>query len=360
MFDRGVSRSECPAVNQDDNLKKKILFLAKSDRQGASTRYRVYHFQSLLEGAGFDTQIIPQAHSSNKITRPLRRFREFSVLFQHALEADIIFIQKRLFPLSFLRKLSASGKPIVFDYDDAIFTTPSGTRSAWTRSRVIRRLRQTFEVSSLVFAGNKFLAEFASQFADRVVILPTAIDLAKYKTKDVSQTDRINLGWIGSKVNFRYLRTLENVLAQLDGKIPDLSLTVVSDGEFLVSNMRVDNRSWSEESEMRDLHCFDVGLMPLEDDVWTNGKCALKALQYMAAGIPAVCSAVGANCEVIRDGVNGFLCSSEQDWIATLERLASHPGLREEIGLRGRRTVEDQYSLQVVAEQMIQNLRTLV
>jgi glycosyltransferase involved in cell wall biosynthesis len=103
---------------------------------------------------------------------------------------------------------------------------------------------------------------------------------------------------------------------------------------------------WTAETETEELAYFDIGVMPMPDDEWARGKCALKALQYMAMGIPTVCSAVGANCEVIQHGKNGLLASTNEEWLASLELLIEQAELRRRLGEMGRRTVEERYSKQ--------------
>jgi glycosyltransferase involved in cell wall biosynthesis len=121
----------------------------------------------------------------------------------------------------------------------------------------------------------------------------------------------------------------------------------------------VENVSWSLATETKDILSFDVGIMPLRDDAWSRGKCAFKALQMMALGIPVVASPVGANREVIQDGVNGFLADGAEEWAARLSSLAESPKLREEIGQRGRGTAISRYSLKGAGEELASAIRRL-
>jgi len=107
------------------------------------------------------------------------------------------------------------------------------------------------------------------------------------------------------------------------------------------------------ESEIEDLHSIDIGLMPLPDTEWTRGKCAFKAIQYMASGIPVVASPVGITPDLIQHGVNGLLASSSDDWFRELERLICDPELRGRIAVAGRKTVEQSYSLEKWAPRFV-------
>jgi len=142
------------------------------------------------------------------------------------------------------------------------------------------------------------------------------------------------------------------VLGRLAGELPDMKLLVVSDRDYGMDGVYVENRRWSEATELDDLLDMDIGLMPLSDDDWTRGKCALKALQYLACGIPAVCSPVGANVEVISPGIEGFLPADESDWFNALLELSSDHEKRNAMGTAGIAKVSRDYSLEAVSRRL--------
>ena len=117
---------------------------------------------------------------------------------------------------------------------------------------------------------------------------------------------------------------------------------------------------WSLDAEVQLFNTCDVGVYPLLDDEWSRGKCGFKAIEFMACGVPVVAAAVGVNCEIIQDGVNGFLASSEDDWIDKLGRLLTDRDLRHQLGAAGRRTIEERYSLRVHAPALAATLRGVV
>jgi glycosyltransferase involved in cell wall biosynthesis len=95
------------------------------------------------------------------------------------------------------------------------------------------------------------------------------------------------------------------------------------------------------------LRQFDIGIMPLPDAPWERGKCGYKLIQYMACGLPVVASPVGANVEIVENGVNGELAGTSLEWEQALERLVGDAVLRGRMGRAGRRRVEAHYSVQV-------------
>lgn len=339
-------------------MRRKILFLTIADRMGASSRYRVFNYLPMLEAEGFQSEVIVPALKGKGVHRILGRRDEESHLLQRAKEADLIFIQKRLFTAGFIDRLRRTRIPIVFDFDDAIYTSPKGDWSAITRSKVRRRLAKVLSGSDAVIAGNRHLSDFACKYNERVEVLPSAIDLTHYRLKEQPGEGNLVLGWMGSKVNHPYLASLESMFRELSKENLPLTLRVVSDLDFELTAIPVENRRWSEETELEDLLSFDIGLMPLADDEWTQGKCALKALQYMAAGLPAVCSAVGANHDVIEHGRDGFLCRRDSDWTQALVQLAKDKDLRRDMGRRARRTVEKSFSTREIGHRLVELLRS--
>jgi glycosyltransferase involved in cell wall biosynthesis len=89
--------------------------------------------------------------------------------------------------------------------------------------------------------------------------------------------------------------------------------------------------------------------MPLYNTEVEQGKCAFKAIQYMALGIPSVVSPVGANCKVVDDGINGYWADSDTDWYNTLEKLITSYELRNKMGIEAKEKICNQYSVNATA-----------
>ncbi|MEW6163753.1 MAG: glycosyltransferase [Pseudomonadota bacterium] len=281
-------------------------------------------------------------------------WHEHSQIAALAQEARTVFIQKRLLPEEQILSLARS-RPLVFDFDDAIFTSPSGNRSFLAQRRVESRLRQVLSAARLVIAGNRYLAEYAGQYASEVMILPTVVDVDRYPIKNHVAKEEVVIGWIGHSVNHPYLAALADVLQEVARSFR-IRLLVVSDRDLDVPGLQVENRRWSEASEVGDILDMDIGVMPLPDDPWSRGKCGLKAIQYMAAGIPVVCAAVGANVEIVRHGVDGYTASSFEDWAVGLSVLCKDHQRRMQLGLAARERVEASYSFRMAAPLMIHAL----
>src|SRR5262249_2277955 len=161
--------------------------------------------------------------------------------------------------------------------------------------------------------------------------IPTSVDTQLYRSvRKNGANARVIVGWTGSSVSQTHLEMFAPLLRELLAR-RSVELHVVSNREPILPEMPFVWRPWSPESEVAEIAQFNIGIMPMPDDQWARGKCALKILQYMALGIPTICSAVGANCEVIQHGVNGMLAKTPEEWLGCFESLIDNPELRAKL-----------------------------
>lgn len=239
-------------------------------------------------------------------------------------------------------------KKIIYDFDDAIWLTDKDKESAWARffrwrSKVASLCKWSWKVS----CGNEYLAQFSRQFNNSVVINPTTIDAKNIHvpTGKTYGNEHVTIGWTGSHSTLKYLETIVPVMQALEGKYQQVQFLVIADRDPALPLQRYQFVKWRKESEISDLAAMDIGIMPMRDDAWTRGKCGFKALQYMALQIPAVISPVGVNKEILKSGVEGFLCESPDEWFRALEDLTLNPERRKQMGSKGRQKVIGSYSV---------------
>ena len=295
--------------------------------RAASVRYRVLQYLPFLEQAGIRTTLVSWPTAGDE-------------------EPDypVCWIQKRLLGLGKVRALARRHK-LVFDFDDAIWTSEKGDWSLFTRLRTKARLASVLKHSAVVLAGNDYLADYARRYNGNVVVVPTVVDTALYPARQHADTRVVTLGWVGHSVNFKYLAAVGDAIRRLAAVRP-VRLLVVADQDFRADGIEVENRRWTEATEIGHILEMDIGLMPLADDEWTRGKCGFKAIQYMAAGIPPVASPVGVNARIIDAGTDGCLATSQQEWFDALTLLCGDAGLRQRLGDAARRKIQSRYSLQ--------------
>lgn len=264
---------------------------------------------------------------------------------------DFIFIQREAFMTGntyFEKRLAKSGKPLIYDFDDAIWLldeNDANRRLAFLKNP--GKIAKIIALSDQVVAGNNFLAEYAQQYNSNVTIIPTTIDTNRYVPVEKPASKKVVIGWTGSFSTIKHFEDILPVLSQLKEKYGNkLSFEVIGDANYINETLGITGRKWQSATETDDLARFDIGIMPLPDNEWTRGKCGAKGLQYMGMGIATVMSPVGVNTEIIEDGVNGFLAATNNEWFDKLSRLIEQPDLRQKLGKAGRQTVENNYSVE--------------
>ena len=345
----------------------RILFLIPYPvGRAPSQRFRFEQYLDALAAAGHRYHLAPfiseatwailyqPGHTMAKVLGILAGFgRRLALLFSVP-AYDFVFIHREAAPIGppVLEWLIAKvlNKCIVYDFDDAIWL-PAISEA----NRVAAGLKWPGKVASLCAwagrnsCGNGYLAAYARQFNPNTVVNPTTIDTEHLHNcvRDQAAPGRFVIGWTGTHSTLQYLNQVVPVLARLEAEGLDFEFRVISNQPpaFTPALRSLVFVPWRKATEIADLLTFHVGLMPLEDDAWANGKCAFKALQYMALGIPALVSPVGMNTEVVTHGHNGFVCATPAAWEISLRQLLADPALRQTLGRAARRTVEERYSV---------------
>ena len=327
----------------------KIIFLTHSSDQGHRFRVEQY-FPYLL------------AHQVEPKWQPLPpSWKERFLIYRQLPFFHVVCIQRRLLPpfeFYWIRKKASS---ILFDLDDAIMYRSSSSPHPYSFSRRLK-FRWMVRGSDVVTVGNQFLKNEVLRVdrKKKVFIIPTSIDTKLYsKKKKISNHPEIILGWIGTGGNLKYLRKLEPVFETIHQRFPQVKLKIVSNHFFDSPHFSIIKKPWKLEDENEDLISFDIGLMPLHDDLWSRGKCGLKIVQYLSVGLPVVCTPVGMNSDIIKEGENGFWATTHQEWVDRLSTLIQNPDLRYAMGLKGIETVDQGYSLAVTSEKFFHVLQSL-
>jgi len=265
---------------------------------------------------------------------------------------DIVWLNRSL--LSFSNKLDKTVQNIVYDFDDAI----------WLNGEANHCFMDYCTRALVVFAGNQFLADYASRFSSRVYIVPTSVDLAVYKKKS-NNADKFNVGWIGSSTGLFYLKDIENDLLNFFEKHSEARLVIVSErypDELTALIKYIDYVPWSRQGEVDDINRFSVGIMPLRNTDWERGKCSFKMLQYMACEVPVIISAVGMNVAVMdhsrKYGSFGTLVEQPDEWSDVLDYYYNASCLiLNQMGMNARQVINNNYSTEIVAKEIAQHFK---
>lgn len=349
----------------------KVAFFTKYTRLGASSRLRTYLYLDYFKEKGIKCEVLPFFSDEYLIevyrTRHHNKWLSFKSFLRRIFQLlgvrkyDFIVIEKELFPYMpafFEWCLHVAGVRYAVDYDDAIFHNYDVSSNYFVKAFLGQKIDRVMRYSTLVTAGNSYIANKAARAgAESIVILPTVIDLAKYQTKNYLPSSPFTIGWIGSPITRKYLTFLKPVFEKLSGEFEiRLKLLGASEGLSLPGIEQVIR--WTEEEEASVIQSFNVGIMPLEDNIWERGKCGYKLIQYMGCGVPVVGTPIGVNNEIIIDGWNGFKATTLEDWYNSL-RLLIKNGIdyEREMGQNGRKHVEENYSLQMSQQKYLMLLK---
>lgn len=343
--------------------------------QAPSQRFRIEQWMPHLRALGIDCDLDSFMDSAlyEQLARPgdpggkavgllratVRRWRTLAETGAY----DLVFLHREatVFGPAILERMIARRKPVVFDFDDAIWLRNENRvnpLAAW--GKCPGKTRTIATQASAILAGNAYLAEWARRYNRSTYIVPTTIDTEggyiRQKTHGPSEVPII--GWSGTTSTLRYLEFLRPALEGL-ARRRRFRLRAICDGPAVHwPGLEMDWRTWSSAREVDDLIPFDVGLMPQPNEEWAKGKCGAKALQYMALGIPPVASRNGVLPEIVEEGRSGFLADTPSEWTQRLEELLDDWKLRAAMGEQARLTVHERYSAKVHVPRIAMILRS--
>lgn len=345
-----------------------ILFLTAYPIEDPSCRYRVHEFLPYLEAAGYECTVAPFA--SPELFQALRSRGNLAFKGKELLSCgarrlrhlgdlkdfDFVVIHREAFPFlaplvekSVIRR--AGSEKVIFSFDDAIYAGHEDMAQLshpWLyRIKHGRGYDEVIRNSACVIAGNRILADYARQLNANVCIVPTVVDCGRYRPSPAGRREPLTIGWMGSRTTAPYLSMIATALRRIAIEHGNaVRFRFVGCPEYMLNVRGFESLPFRLETEIQDLQSFDIGLMPLPDSEWARGKCAFKAIQYMACGVATVASPVGVTTDLIQHNLNGLLASTADEWFEALDRLVRDASLRLALAQAGRRTVETSYSLE--------------
>ncbi|MGL4549999.1 MAG: glycosyltransferase family 4 protein [Gemmataceae bacterium] len=294
-------------------------------------RYRFSAFKPMLESAGHSLELVPLPPAW---WARLMLFRK--------LRGEAVVVQRHLMPVWQLTLLRRWAGSLLYDLDDAVWLRDSYSRHGLHHPRKLTRFAAAVRACDAVVAGNDFLAEQVARLGGTPVVIPTCVDPAKYAP---AEGDGKTLVWVGSSSTLQGLERIASLLDGVGRAVPGVKLKVVCDRFPEFRDLPVVSVPWSEATEAAEIASAGVGIAWIPDDDWSRGKCGLKVLQYMAAGLPVIANPVGVHPAMVRHGATGLLASTPYEWIDAVTRLVKDTDLRRRMGRIGRARVESEYGV---------------
>lgn len=348
---------------------RRLLVLAsKPLGMSPSQRYRFEQWGPHLERehgisldfAPFESDVLARllyepGHVAAKAFWTLRDFGRRSAVVARTKDHDALVIHREaalIGPAIYERVLAWTGKPIIYDFDDAIWSPGQAWKNGWfSRLHFTSKTSTLCKLASAVTTGNEYLASYARERNSSVSVIPSSIELADYpRVREPDITGKFVICWTGSNSTLVHFEHAREALEQLAAHLPLLVKIICSKPpERPIAGAEMRFVPWSPEREAQEVGDCHVGIMPLPDNEVSRGKGGMKALQFMATGRPVVVSPVGVNTEIVKAGHNGFHASNTGEWVSTLERLAVDSHLRSRLGRNARKTVEAGYRAETSA-----------
>ncbi len=341
-----------------NNKKIQLLFLPKYTAAGASSRYRMYQYLPFLENENCRC-VISQLFSDEYIkqfndgTKPnffklfLAYLQRLFVLFS-VRKYDLIIIQYELFPYIpfkieyWLKKM---GINYLIDFDDAVFHNYDSLKPKFIIPWYKSKFKKAIENANWVVTGSPYLTTFCEQYSNKVVEIPTVVNLSNYPLIETDNSEFI-IGWIGSKSTSKYIVDILPALKEFSQNHQckvhligfDKQINIV---EKLSNAILIE---WNSNTEAEEISKFTVGIMPLRDNNWENGKCGFKLIQYMACGKPTISTPLLANKKIDRNETSLF-ADTQQQWIEALNQVLSNEEKYKNIGIENRKIIASEYSI---------------
>jgi glycosyltransferase involved in cell wall biosynthesis len=347
----------------------RILFIIPyPPGRAPSQRFRFEQYLDLLPVHGHEYKLAPfldeatwailyqPGQTGRKVIGILTGFWRRLLLLLTVPSYDYVFVHREAAPIGppiiewIITKVLR--KRVVYDFDDAIWMAdPAADRGFLGKLKWQQKVSSICRWSYKVSCGNAYLRDYAQQFNSLgALINPTTLDTDhlhnQVRNQEELSAGRVVIGWTGTHTTLRHLDLIWPALQQLEAEGHNFEFIVIANQppeHITLKSMRF--MPWRKGTEIADLLQFHFGLMPLVDDPWARGKCAFKALQYMALGMPALVSPVGMNTEVVAEGENGYICAATEQWYTAIRELLINESARVRLGAAARKTIVERYSV---------------
>lgn len=311
-----------------------------------STRFRVSQYLGLLSEKGISANFYHAKRSAYPPPGYLARLkwlvselyhRWYQIREINRSDVDLVVLQRELISTlpTFERFIR---KPVILDVDDAIFMNKKGIAA-----------KSIAKCVAHVVCGNAYLATYFAQYNPHITVIATPVDTSRFYPATGQCSGKL-IGWSGSSSGFSYLYQIERELLKVFDKFPDWRLLVVADKPPQFRMLQAQHyvfQLWQPDIEVAAIQRMSIGIMPLQDDPWSKGKCSYKMLLYMACAVPCVVSDVGMNSDILAQAKVGLGVAGSIDWAEALTQLIENATTRQEIGTTGRALIESDYSLQI-------------
>ncbi|PAL14208.1 glycosyltransferase [Peribacillus simplex] len=360
----------------------KTYLFVRNKKYRPSTYYRIYQYIEDIDIANlklceYESDYFYEKNPKNKVLQTLNKLyfgfilgyiKRIVFIWNLYRENDYnVFVQREIFPRFIgplgkflLKRLLVRANKVFWDFDDNIFDG---------REITVFETQLLCKHTTEIFAGNEYLKQrLNDKYFNKVKIINTTdkmmenVDIDKINIKRINEYDNeVVLVWVGTKGNLKFL---ENIILDLDEAAMHLTnkeivLRVVSNAKIDIKTEKliIENIIWERKSAFKEMLNAHIGLMPLEDDELTKGKCAFKAVQSIGCGLPIIVSNVGMNNEVVNG--NGYLVNEKKEWVNFIIKLSSDKEEWIEKSISSRRLWERKFNSVKISKMILEPLSSM-
>ena len=339
----------------------KVVFFTRYDTLGASSRYRFLNYRKYFDS---ELSITTYSFFNNKYLKDKYNAKNniFNIFFcyikrlyhiQLLSKNCVIILEKELFPYFpfFIERYFLKKNKFIVDFDDAIYLN---YKTSIFKKILNTKIEKISSFASFVLVGSNSLYNYFSKYNKNIQLIPTVIDLDKYKLNNIKKADTISIVWIGTQSTSIYLLSILDILKKLKKKY---KINLICIGAHIKDN-DVISIKWKENEEVKLLSESHIGIMPLFDDEWCRSKCAFKLIQYMACKLPVVASDIGQNKSLVNHDV-GYLVNSKEEWYSKLEYLIVNHQERKNFGKNGYTKILNEYNYDITFPKFLKVIQTI-
>jgi glycosyltransferase involved in cell wall biosynthesis len=325
-------------------------------------------WEKVLEPAGifvdhspFETErlrdvIYSPGHYGRKATELARaygrRLRSLKLIDDY--DAVLIYREAALVGPELVERLAARRKPLIYQLDDPLYVPYRSPWSGWlSYLKFFGKVGRIAEMSRVVIVNSSYHRDYVSRVNSNVWQIPSVVDADLYRPLPrPAGNGKVCVGWSGSATTVGNLDLIEAPLRDVAQR-EDVRIQLVGVDTPPFADIELTALPWRAETEVDDLRMLDIGLAPATVTEWNKRMFFMKLVQYMALGIPPVCTPIGSNPEVVEHGRTGFLADTRDEWVGAIERLVTDPELRQQMSERAAQVAHEKYTLQANAEKIV-------
>lgn len=218
-----------------------------------------------------------------------------------------------------------------------------------------------------IYRGNKYIKlprKGRLLREPRIEVIPNGIDFEEWDKVLVShKKKKVVIGWAGGQAHARDLNILKDVIPEILKRHNNVEFVFWGMfPEFTEPTGRIiHNKKWvGIDKYPQELgNCaFDIGLAPLEDNVFNRCKSNLRWLEYSALKIPTVASPVEPFNKT-QSGDSILYAKTAQEWIDNLDLLIKNKTKRMMLGHLSYQMAKRYYNISPISCRYIEVLHNI-